>query len=253
MGRNYLRVRGEYTSNTSRSAGQEELPPRTRRILFKRQLPKDWMGTTSAYAENTVANRPVFHQTGNYLRVRGEYTPSAPHLSRLWELPPRTRRIHRHKSFTGAGVGTTSAYAENTFFWHVRDCGVRPLVCFGVFVHRYRVHGGEHVSEFGKLSHIWGGVAFGAYPHVPVFDDEFERFHPDFVVVFDGIFAIGGDEHVGHVQKFGADGFGEHLLFLFFRGGNVAAGNVLEGDEGGGGYGFPGFIIQALVGHEQPV
>ena len=85
---------------------------------------------------------------------------------------------------------------------------------------------------------------------MPVFDDEFQCFHPDFIVVCDGVFIVGGYEHVGHVQKFGVDGFREHLFLLFFRGDDVAAGNVLEGNEGGGGYGFPGFVAHVLVGHE---
>ena len=136
------------------------------------------------------------------------------------------------------------------FFLHVRSNRIRPLVCYRVFVHRHNVHGEEHVSEFRKLTDIWGGVAFGAHTHVPVFDDEFQRFHPDFIMVCDGVLSVGGDEHVGHVQKFRADGFGEHLFFLLFRGDNAAAGNVLEGNEGDGGYSFPGFVAHVLVGHE---
>ena len=30
------------------------------------------------------------------------------------ELPPRARRIPRHRIFLRAGIGTTSAHAENT-------------------------------------------------------------------------------------------------------------------------------------------
>ena len=73
MGRNYLRVRGEYTSNTSRSAGQEELPPRTRRILLQIAQYFIKLGTTSAYAENTRPRHHIYPDCGNYLRVRGEY------------------------------------------------------------------------------------------------------------------------------------------------------------------------------------
>ena len=114
MGRNYLRVRGEYTSNTSRSAGQEELPPRTRRILFKRQLPKDWMGTTSAYAENTSCLLFSGCLAQNYLRVRGEYIAIRVLPEPGWELPPRTRRIPGHGFTAHNKMGTTSACAENT-------------------------------------------------------------------------------------------------------------------------------------------
>ena len=125
MGRNYLRVRGEYTSNTSRSAGQEELPPRTRRILFKRQLPKDWMGTTSTHAENTYRIGRSHPMGRNYLRVRGEYTSNTSRSAGQEELPPRTRRILFKRQLPKDWMGTTSAYAENTRPRHhiYPDCG----------------------------------------------------------------------------------------------------------------------------------
>ena len=50
-----------------------ELPPRTRRILGQGVEVVGFPGTTSAYAENTVAMNPRHHGGGNYLRVCGEY------------------------------------------------------------------------------------------------------------------------------------------------------------------------------------
>ena len=51
---NYLRVRGEYKSNTLIFAKCEELPPRARRIHEKSLSVMVGIGTTSACAENTV-------------------------------------------------------------------------------------------------------------------------------------------------------------------------------------------------------
>ena len=51
---NYLRVRGEYTSNKFDSLIAMELPPRTRRILRGKRSLLNPGGTTSAYAENTA-------------------------------------------------------------------------------------------------------------------------------------------------------------------------------------------------------
>ena len=53
--RNYLRVRGEYTSPAPPSHQPHELPPRARRILALPHPPTRVMGTTSACAENTGA------------------------------------------------------------------------------------------------------------------------------------------------------------------------------------------------------
>ena len=144
MGRNYLRVRGEYTSNTSRSAGQEELPPRTRRILFKRQLPKDWMGTTSAYAENTRPRHHIYPDCGNYLRVRGEYTSNTSRSAGQEELPPRTRRILFKRQLPKDWMGTTSAYAENT------SC----LLYSGCLAQNYLRVRGEYVLL--ACTRLWG-------------------------------------------------------------------------------------------------
>ena len=75
---------------------------------------KELIGTTSACAEN--ANAPNLpkrcHQ--NYLRVRGEYTPSPPCRGTAGELPPRARRILPPKTTRDSSTGTTSACAENT-------------------------------------------------------------------------------------------------------------------------------------------
>ena len=51
---NYLRVRGEYTSFLLHMAKISELPPRTRRIHINFDLGEAPVGTTSAYAENTL-------------------------------------------------------------------------------------------------------------------------------------------------------------------------------------------------------
>ena len=53
--RNYLRVRGEYQTETGKRLWGEELPPRARRILILRYTQHLGVGTTSACAENTVA------------------------------------------------------------------------------------------------------------------------------------------------------------------------------------------------------
>ena len=71
--RNYLRVRGEYTSNAWAVECRTELPPRTRRIRDKNIWPGCTFGTTSAYAENTASRRQKNAYRRNYLRVRGEY------------------------------------------------------------------------------------------------------------------------------------------------------------------------------------
>ena len=93
-----------------------ELPPRTRRILFDNDFRDFPRGTTSAYAENTCyrgADRCDFR---NYLRVRGEYVAVNFRSPASTELPPRTRRILRKAGNLMVCWGTTSAYAENTFW-----------------------------------------------------------------------------------------------------------------------------------------
>ena len=92
-----------------------ELPPRARRIPFGAAHSQVNRGTTSACAENT--RRPVYDwlSVWNYLRVRGEYYPTATRLYGAWELPPRARRIHTEAGKSHNRVGTTSACAENTY------------------------------------------------------------------------------------------------------------------------------------------
>ncbi len=96
-----------------------ELPPRTRRIPAPINSRHCSRGTTSAYAENTPY-RPQNHAAvRNYLRVRGEYCLVRRCRQHLRELPPRTRRIRPQPTTAAHGVGTTSAYAENTeYFLH---------------------------------------------------------------------------------------------------------------------------------------
>ena len=70
---NYLRVRGEYPFLGGKIGGKWELPPRTRRIHGADEWFSVCHGTTSAYAENTRRRHRHRPNSGNYLRVRGEY------------------------------------------------------------------------------------------------------------------------------------------------------------------------------------
>ena len=92
-GWNYLRVRGEYHLTGLVLVGNQELPPRARRIRPRGVAGTSFGGTTSACAENTMFDAPRRLSWWNYLRVRGEYGlqyrgPLVP-----MELPPRARRI----------------------------------------------------------------------------------------------------------------------------------------------------------------
>ena len=94
--------------------GQEELPPRARRI---RTLPGSIGavgGTTSACAENTKMLLQGLQIFRNYLRVRGEYLICISMLPKPGELPPRARRILYTHGLCHLVFGTTSACAENT-------------------------------------------------------------------------------------------------------------------------------------------
>ena len=71
--RNYLRVRGEYVSGRNILCLSLELPPRTRRIPPSKMRHSNLLGTTSAYAENTMRVPTAQSLRRNYLRVRGEY------------------------------------------------------------------------------------------------------------------------------------------------------------------------------------
>ena len=114
IGRNYLRVRGEYPTIKPQIILLLELPPRTRRILGHGLRTGKKPGTTSAYAENTGEVSMDGSTDGNYLRVRGEYQVAKPECLHRSELPPRTRRILIKVIVGPVDSGTTSAYAENT-------------------------------------------------------------------------------------------------------------------------------------------
>ena len=112
--RNYLRVRGEYSRPKPLNSLIAELPPRARRIPMAPPAIETKEGTTSACAENTWRTRTWTLTSGNYLRVRGEYTNSHSHTAGKTELPPRARRIPAGTTVRACGSGTTSACAENT-------------------------------------------------------------------------------------------------------------------------------------------
>ena len=111
---NYLRVRGEYGVGGCLVRAVPELPPRARRILARSGAVSYPWGTTSACAENTGLGRSLAQSPGNYLRVRGEYTPHRSARYLIGELPPRARRIHAKHRNPNPRAGTTSACAENT-------------------------------------------------------------------------------------------------------------------------------------------
>ena len=54
-------------------------------------------GTTSACAENTSRPNPPTFANRNYLRVRGEYLSNNNICFTSAELPPRARRIRKHR------------------------------------------------------------------------------------------------------------------------------------------------------------
>ena len=121
LGRNYLRVRGEYGTIFFGGKNLVELPPRARRILTS-TLPKaKKLGTTSACAENTHDGKTFLMIFWNYLRVRGEYRGFGQMQFTQLELPPRARRIRGAVAGANGYGGTTSACAENTLPT-VRQC-----------------------------------------------------------------------------------------------------------------------------------
>ena len=113
-GWNYLRVRGEYQTKHLGFSQYRELPPRARRILYQAIKSGKIQGTTSACAENTPIAPAYPLSPGNYLRVRGEYTPCRGLPRQIVELPPRARRIRCGFTIIRIEHGTTSACAENT-------------------------------------------------------------------------------------------------------------------------------------------
>ena len=70
---NYLRARGEYGKTRAFSIKTKELPPRTRRIHLHSPVQINFLGTTSAHAENTLIEAQAHITERNYLRARGEY------------------------------------------------------------------------------------------------------------------------------------------------------------------------------------
>ena len=112
--RNYLRVRGEYSTAKPISPKVRELPPRARRIPEVSPASQLREGTTSACAENTSGRGLRIRLTRNYLRVRGEYRIISESTMLKAELPPRARRILSVTSWLASWRGTTSACAENT-------------------------------------------------------------------------------------------------------------------------------------------
>ena len=107
-------MRGEYDSYGDVVMPGAELPPRARRIRDDCPNLFSIWGTTSACAENTHRNGSGRHANGNYLRVRGEYSPPRMVCRFSSELPPRARRIRPGVAPVCETVGTTSACAENT-------------------------------------------------------------------------------------------------------------------------------------------
>ena len=112
--RNYLRVRGEYLTNSTEFLKSMELPPRARRIHVPVDSVGVVFGTTSACAENTLFLKKLEPGWWNYLRVRGEYRTKAHNMAKRTELPPRARRIRGRVPPIDQIQGTTSACAENT-------------------------------------------------------------------------------------------------------------------------------------------
>ena len=112
--RNYLRVRGEYSTGITGVRWVPELPPRARRILNRNHGGKVGAGTTSACAENTSSGIILATDVRNYLRVRGEYLLMGGVGAGEVELPPRARRILNASEVVALVLGTTSACAENT-------------------------------------------------------------------------------------------------------------------------------------------
>ena len=107
-------MRGEYNNIDDGGDSVLELPPRARRIHATTRIPNNHIGTTSACAENTNIDAGKGVATGNYLRVRGEYSMGAILMRMMVELPPRARRILNTTGQQVNAIGTTSACAENT-------------------------------------------------------------------------------------------------------------------------------------------
>ena len=111
---NYLRMRGEYAGGPVQHYFSWELPPHARRILTIIPAVNDFIGTTSACAENTYDPYRNGKPQWNYLRMRGEYSAVCLYEGPSVELPPHARRIPSGLIWLYTTFGTTSACAENT-------------------------------------------------------------------------------------------------------------------------------------------
>ena len=89
---NYLRMRGEELSPASSAPICLELPPHARRRELVPHFYAGTFGITSACAEKSVPGGSFHHNSGNYLRMRGEESGSRLSLGRAGELPPHARR-----------------------------------------------------------------------------------------------------------------------------------------------------------------
>ena len=114
FGGNYLRMRGEYPPCFIIIFAFMELPPHARRIRVFVLGGGCSLGTTSACAENTYRSVGGQCDSGNYLRMRGEYNTKKPKPRARKELPPHARRIRYDRNVKTIPIGTTSACAENT-------------------------------------------------------------------------------------------------------------------------------------------
>ena len=86
---------------------------------------QNFIGTTSACAENTPPHPLAPRALRNYLRVRGEYSQTVGFWVSMVELPPRARRILCLYQLVRIFFGTTSACAENTWLAKGRVCLAR--------------------------------------------------------------------------------------------------------------------------------
>ncbi|AIU31066.1 Hypothetical protein Cul210931_1741 [Corynebacterium ulcerans] len=111
---NYLRIRGEKDNDVHSTSTISELPPHTRRKAYMTYFVSEQPGTTSAYAEKSIARRENESTTRNYLRIRGEKLKTGHSRGGRRELPPHTRRKVVVDVNRPTDRGTTSAYAEKS-------------------------------------------------------------------------------------------------------------------------------------------
>ena len=86
-------MRGEYKQGFVGHWLPMELPPHARRIRRQTTDLAQFLGTTSAHAENTPQYYGGTANQWNYLRMRGEYTEDHIWEAKRLELPPHARRI----------------------------------------------------------------------------------------------------------------------------------------------------------------